>query len=87
VGGSSALRLSSWLAQGGGIDEMTDAIAIHSADIWVKMVEMLQQNWAVIEALDQRPHRMLALASHCVVLVRIKDSDRSPSSPAPAAPG
>jgi hypothetical protein len=52
---------------------MTDAIAIHSADIWVKMVEMLQQNWAVIEALDQRPHLMLALASEapCVVLVRI----------------
>jgi hypothetical protein len=29
---------------------MTDFAAIHSSDFWVKVVEMLQQNWALIEA-------------------------------------
>jgi hypothetical protein len=31
---------------------MTDFAAIHSSDFWVKVVEMLQQNWALIEADD-----------------------------------
>ena len=53
------------------------------------MVERFQQNWAVIEALDQRPHRMLALASEapCVVLVRIKDPDRISVEPGPGDSG
>jgi hypothetical protein len=29
---------------------MNEPVAIRSADFWVKVVEMLQQNWAVIEA-------------------------------------
>jgi hypothetical protein len=29
---------------------MNESVAIQSADFWVKVVEMLQQNWAVIEA-------------------------------------
>ena len=28
---------------------MNEFVAIHSADFWVKVVEMLQQNWALIE--------------------------------------
>jgi hypothetical protein len=28
---------------------MNEPVAIHSADYWVKVVEMLQQNWALIE--------------------------------------
>jgi hypothetical protein len=28
---------------------MTTVVAIHNTDFWVKVVEMLQQNWAVIE--------------------------------------
>jgi hypothetical protein len=29
---------------------MNQSVAIRSSDFWVKIVEMLQQNWAVIEA-------------------------------------
>jgi hypothetical protein len=29
---------------------MNDIIAIQNTDFWVKIVEILQQNWAVIEA-------------------------------------
>lgn len=29
---------------------MNDQVLIHSSDFWVKVVEMLQQNWALIEA-------------------------------------
>jgi hypothetical protein len=29
---------------------MTDDVTIQSTDYWVKVVEMLQQNWALIEA-------------------------------------
>jgi hypothetical protein len=29
---------------------MNESVAIRSSDFWVKVVEMLQQNWAVIEA-------------------------------------
>lgn len=28
---------------------MTDAVAIESRDFWVKVVEMLQQNWALVD--------------------------------------
>jgi hypothetical protein len=28
---------------------MSEPVAIHGADFWVKVVEMLQQNWALIE--------------------------------------
>jgi hypothetical protein len=28
---------------------MSDAVSIQSRDFWVKVVEMLQQNWALIE--------------------------------------
>jgi hypothetical protein len=28
---------------------MKEAVAIHGTDFWVKVIEMLQQNWAVIE--------------------------------------
>ena len=36
---------------------MTDFAAIHSSDFWVKVVEMLQNNWALIEA-DARGTRV-----------------------------
>jgi len=29
---------------------MNEPVLIHSADFWVKIVEMLQRNWAVIES-------------------------------------
>ena len=29
---------------------MNTAVTVHSTDLWVKIVEMLQQNWAAIEA-------------------------------------
>ena len=29
---------------------MNTAVTVHSTDLWVKIVEMLQQNWAAIDA-------------------------------------
>jgi hypothetical protein len=37
---------------------MNDPIAIQNTDLWVKIVEMLQQNWAVIEAEDAEAVRV-----------------------------
>jgi hypothetical protein len=37
---------------------MNDPIAIQNTDFWVKIVEMLQQNWAVIEAEDAEAVRV-----------------------------
>ena len=31
---------------------MIEHVEIKSADFWIKVVDMLQQNWAVIEPLD-----------------------------------
>lgn len=32
-----------------GCNLMNEPVTIHSTDFWVKVVEMLQQNWALIE--------------------------------------
>jgi hypothetical protein len=37
---------------------MNAPIAIQNTDFWVKIVEMLQQNWAVIEAEDENAARV-----------------------------
>jgi hypothetical protein len=37
---------------------MNDSIAIQNTDFWVKIVEMLQQNWAVIEVEDTEAVRV-----------------------------
>ena len=37
---------------------MTEPVSITSRDFWVKVVEMLQQNWALIEAEANAPVRV-----------------------------
>jgi hypothetical protein len=38
---------------------MTQPVAIKSADFWVKVVEMLQQNWALIDIEAEGSARMV----------------------------
>ena len=33
---------------------MSDTISIQSRDFWFKVIEMLQQNWALIEKSDEK---------------------------------
>jgi hypothetical protein len=33
---------------------MTDPVKIESHDYWFKVVDMLQQNWALIDAVESR---------------------------------
>ena len=47
---------------------MTEPVSINSRDFWVKVVEILQQNWALIEAEANEPVRVHLISdASCVI--------------------
>ena len=61
---------------------MNDRVAIQSTDFWVKVVEMLQQNWALIDAEENGTVRVFFISDTSGVFDAIAFSSASAASSA-----